>query len=143
MLIIKTDLYLNSCFGISSDFLVDLSCMCVCASMQSVGGGGRVKAQLMCGKELLLLGGKQLSSVICTCHCYSGRRHGEGAERWLQPGRSGEKMGGERFLGRRWVRRDGSFLCATHNTTHSPPLAITQSLSNADFEISKSWVNKF
>ena len=43
------------------------------------------------------LGGKQLSSVICTCH-WRGRRHG---------GRDGCR--GD--LGRRWVGRDGSFLC--------------------------------
>ena len=53
----------------------------------------------MCGKELLLLGGKQLSSVICTCHCYTGRRHGEGAGEMAAAGEIwGEDLGAERWI---------------------------------------------
>ena len=98
--------------------------------MQSVGeGGGRVKAQLMCGKELLLLGGKQLSSVICTCHCYTGRRHGEGAGEMAAA--AGEIWGEDG-----WGEMDPP-LCNPQYNSFSPALATFHSLSNAHFEISK------
>ena len=65
--------------------------------------GRRVKAQLMCGKELLL-GGKQLSAVICTCHCAAA---GTGEKRWLPGeiwgGDGFENVGGEVLAGERWI----------------------------------------